>query len=70
MTLTINLQPETGRGLLAKAQAIDAKNLVELFETSPFKGLGMTFERDKDDGREIGLGPRRKASVVNRARPS
>ncbi len=26
----------------------EAKNLVELFEGSPFKGLNMEFERDKD----------------------
>ena len=80
MTLTINLHPETERGLLAKAQAkgispadfieeivarevksgdspsgADAKNLVELFENSPFKGLSMAFERDKDYGRDITL---------------
>jgi hypothetical protein len=33
----------------------DAKNLVELFEDSPFKGLDMEFERDRDYGRETDL---------------
>lgn len=33
----------------------DAKNLVELFENSPFKGLNMEFERDRDYGRETDL---------------
>lgn len=80
MTLTINLPPETERGLLAMAEAkgvapadlvvelldrefkpedlasgAEAGNLVELFENSPFRGLGMMFERDKDYGREINL---------------
>jgi hypothetical protein len=80
MTLTINLHPETERGLLAQARAkgispadlieeivarevksgdspsgADAKNLVELFENSPFKGLSMTFERDQDYGRDIAI---------------
>lgn len=32
-----------------------AKNLVELFANSPFKGLEMDFERDKDTGRDIEL---------------
>ncbi len=32
-----------------------AGNLVELFENSPSRGLGMMFERDKDYGREITL---------------
>ncbi len=30
-----------------------AKNLVELFANSPFKGLNIEFERDRDCGREI-----------------
>jgi hypothetical protein len=80
MTLTINLPPDTERGLLAMAEAkgvapadlvvelldcefkpedlasgTEAGNLVELFENSPFRGLGMMFERDKDYGREINL---------------
>jgi hypothetical protein len=33
----------------------DARNLVELFADSPFSGLNMDFERDKDTGREIEL---------------
>lgn len=33
----------------------EANNLVELFETSPFKGLSMKFERDPDYGREKAL---------------
>ncbi len=32
-----------------------AKNLAELFANSPFAGLDMDFERDKDFGREIEL---------------
>lgn len=32
-----------------------AKNLVELFANSPFAGLDMDFERDRDAGREIEL---------------
>jgi hypothetical protein len=32
-----------------------AKNLVELFAGSPFAGLDMDFERDKDCGREVRL---------------
>jgi len=83
MSLTIDLQPDIERGLLAKAQAqgvsladfaqqvlaraaeaelpasgsgaSPAKNLVELFAASPFKGLNIDFERDKDHGREIEL---------------
>lgn len=33
----------------------EANNLLELFEMSPFKGLSMEFERDRDYGREIDL---------------
>jgi hypothetical protein len=33
----------------------DAKNLVELFSNSPFKGLGLDFERDQDYGRDVEL---------------
>ena len=33
-----------------------AKNLVELFANSPFAGLNMDFERDKDTGRNVELG--------------
>ena len=33
----------------------EAPNLVELFANSPFAGLSMDFERDKDTGREIDL---------------
>jgi hypothetical protein len=36
-------------------RASEAKNLVELFANSPFAGLSMDFERDKDTGREIDL---------------
>jgi hypothetical protein len=32
-----------------------ARNLVELFANSPFAGLNMDFERDKDLGREVEL---------------
>ena len=32
-----------------------AENLVELFANSPFRGLNMEFERDRDIGREIEL---------------
>ena len=32
-----------------------ASNLAELFANSPFAGLDMDFERDKDLGREIEL---------------
>jgi hypothetical protein len=32
-----------------------AKNLVELFAESPFKGLDLDFERDPDPGRSIEL---------------
>jgi len=91
MTLTIHLQPETGRGLLAKAQAkgiapadfveeivarevksesapagLEAKNLVELFEASPFKGLGLAFERDQDYGRIAATALEHSLTVVTR----
>ena len=33
----------------------EARNLVELFANSPFKGMNMEFERDRDYGREIDL---------------
>jgi Arc/MetJ-type ribon-helix-helix transcriptional regulator len=39
----------------ASGSAADAKNLVELFANSPFKGLDIQFERDRDYGREIEL---------------
>jgi hypothetical protein len=32
-----------------------AKDLVELFASSPFAGLNMDFERDQDTGREVEL---------------
>jgi hypothetical protein len=32
-----------------------ARNLVELFAESPFKGLELDFERDRDTGRDIEL---------------
>ena len=35
--------------------APEARNLVELFANSPFKGMNMEFERDRDYGREIEL---------------
>jgi len=44
--------------LVAREAAEDtgeARNLVELFANSPFRGLNMDFERDKDYGREIEL---------------
>jgi hypothetical protein len=34
---------------------VRAKNLVELFAESPFKGLDLQFERDRDIGRDIEL---------------
>ena len=34
---------------------VRAKNLVELFADSPFKGADLQFERDKDAGRDIEL---------------
>jgi len=34
---------------------VRAKNLVELFADSPFKGADLQFERDKDTGRDIEL---------------
>jgi hypothetical protein len=40
----------------AKLSAPAAKNLVELFANSPFAGLDMDFERDKDTGRNVELG--------------
>ncbi len=43
------------RGTAVNAPGSDAKNLVELFENSPFKGLNIEFERDRDYGREIDL---------------
>ena len=79
MTITLEIQPEIERGLLARAAArgismaafveeivareahvgsvaeAEPKNLVELFANSPFKGLNMEFERDRDYGREIAL---------------
>ena len=30
-------------------------NLADLFAKSPFRGLGMDFERDEDTGRDIAL---------------
>jgi Arc/MetJ-type ribon-helix-helix transcriptional regulator len=45
------LQPAS----LSPSSVDDAENLVELFENSPFKGLGMKFERDQDYGRETEL---------------
>jgi hypothetical protein len=30
-------------------------NLADLFARSPFRGLDMTFERDKDIGRDVSL---------------
>lgn len=37
------------------ASVSEPKNLAELFENSPFRGLNMKFERDQDYGREIEL---------------
>ena len=39
----------------ASARGSEAKNLVELFASSPFAGMSMDFERDKDSGREMDL---------------
>jgi len=39
----------------AGASGSDANNLVELFANSPFKGLSIQFERDRDYGRDIEL---------------
>lgn len=36
-------------------RSTEAKNLADLFADSPFAGLDMDFERDKDLGREIEL---------------
>ncbi len=37
-------------------EALQARNLVELFANSPFKGLDIEFERDRNDfGRESEL---------------
>jgi hypothetical protein len=33
----------------------DARNLVELFANSPFKGLDVEFERERDYGRDVEL---------------
>jgi hypothetical protein len=37
------------------AEASPAKDLVELFANSPFKGLNLEFERDRDYGRDVQL---------------
>ena len=34
---------------------LDARNLAELFANSPFRGLDMEFERDRDLGRDFDL---------------
>ena len=48
--------PQTGQATPSGSPpASQAKNLVELFEKSPFKGLNIEFERDRDFGREIDL---------------
>jgi regulator of replication initiation timing len=39
----------------AKRRTQGSKSLVELFAESPFKGLNLEFERDKDVGRDINL---------------
>ena len=39
----------------ARLSAPAAKNLLELFANSPFAGLDMDFERDKDLGRNVEL---------------
>ena len=41
--------PPTG----GAASIPEARNLVELFANSPFKGLNMDFERDRDYGRDF-----------------
>ena len=38
-----------------KSSATPARNLVEFFGNSPFAGLNMDFERDRDIGREVKL---------------
>ncbi len=40
-------------GRIPVYQQVD--NLADLFARSPFRGLDMTFERDKDMGRDISL---------------
>jgi hypothetical protein len=40
-------------GNRAVHQQVD--NLADLFAKSPFRGLGMDFERDQDTGRDIAL---------------
>jgi hypothetical protein len=37
------------------AHGADAENLADLFANSPFAGLDLDFERDRDTGREIDL---------------
>ena len=39
-----------------ETSALSAKDLVELFANSPFAGLNMDFERDKNTGRERAVG--------------
>ncbi len=43
----------------ARAAAVEpansARDLVELFASSPFRGLNINFERDRDPGRDIKL---------------
>jgi hypothetical protein len=34
---------------------LDAKNLVDLFANSPFRGLNINFNRDRDYGRDVEL---------------
>lgn len=83
MSITLDLEPDIERDLLAQAQAkgvpltdyvhqiisravqtppasqvhteLEAKNLLELFANSPFKGLNIDFPRDRDYGREVNL---------------
>jgi hypothetical protein len=68
MTITVELQPEIERVLLAQAQlrglslqdyvqqvVVREAHVAEPFANSPFRGLNMDFERDKDYGREIVL---------------
>jgi hypothetical protein len=40
---------------VSSAPVSQARNLVELFANSPFKGLDIEFERDRDYGRDIQL---------------
>ena len=47
---------EAGQSASASiAPVAEPKNIFELFANSPFKGLNIEFERDRDYGREIDM---------------